>query len=109
MAHGKLGTAATAAVDTLITVYTAPTTCLLAEVDIIVSNTNDTQAVVSIAISDQATTPAVSEYIESATVVAAKGVLTLNNVKLSPGEKVFAKASLAAVNVRVQGSEKTTR
>ena len=107
MAHGKLGAAVTTA-NAIVAVYTAPATCMMAEVDVIISNGNAVASSVQVAISDQATVPSPSDFIESGTVVNPNGLLTIAAIKMSPGEKVFVKTENAGLTVRVQGSEQTS-
>lgn len=105
MAHGKLANAKIANTGELV-VYTAPVSCKLVECDIYLNNPDTSTAVVSVAISE-GDVPADADWIENGVNVTPNGTMTITSLKLSAGEKVVVKSSVAGPTVRVMGSELT--
>lgn len=108
MVHGKLGSSnLAAAVNT--TVYTAASTCLFSDVSIHLSNNNNADVTVSIAITTNPASIPAADWIEHNITVTRYGAYDLTNVKMSPDEAVVVRSSAANVTARVMGSEVTKR
>ena len=104
MAAGFLGSASVAAATNTV-VYTVPDTVHYAEVDISVLNPGVSDAVIEVALSKSGT-PADADYIEKGAIAfKSGGVVTRTGVKMSPGEKVIVKSTVAGTVVRVGGIE----
>lgn len=102
MASGRLGAAdLTADTDTLL--YTVPAG-KIATVNIRVTNRNAISAAITLAIGP-GQTPAAADYIEYQAPLDGHLPLEDTGLILSAGEKVWARASLASVSVRVHGYE----
>ena len=106
MAHGKLGNASLTA-NTNTTVYTAPATCVRADVNIHISNQSGSAVAIAIAVTPTPLAVLAQEWIEAGTTLSMAGVYTNDSLKLSPGESIVVKSTVAGVTVRVQGSELT--
>jgi hypothetical protein len=104
MASGKLGAAALAA-ETYTTVYTVPAG-IVSTVNVLFVNRGPASADVRVALTTQAATPLVADFVEfGATVPGNGGVLERTALVAGPGEKVMVWASAADVSVRVHGFE----
>lgn len=104
MSYGRLGIAVLATA-TETSVYTTPTNCMGAKVNVNLVNpgVSDTTVEVAVCASSLATP---GEYIEKGVIVAALGgTLEITDLLLSPGERVNVKSSLADAVVRVSGVE----
>ena len=106
MAHGKLGSSNLAA-EVNTTVYTAASTCLFSDVSIHLSNNNNADVTVSIAVTTNTTTIPAADWIENNITITRYGAYDLTNVKMSPGESVVVRSETANVTARVMGSEVT--
>lgn len=108
MAAGFLGSASVAAATNTV-VYTVPDTVHYAEVDISVLNPGLNDAVIEVALSKSGT-PADADYIEKGAIAfKSGGVVTRTGVKMSPGEKVVVKSTVAGTVVRVGGIERSAK
>jgi len=104
MANGFLGRAMSVA-NTNVKVYTVPAGVEFATVSIVACNTGAAPATLKVAVS-LADTPAVVDHIEyGAALEANGGILQINCIILSAGEKLIVNASTATVAVRVHGLE----
>lgn len=102
MASGRLGVAdLTANNDTLI--YSVPP-ATDATVNIRVTNRNAAQAKIYIAIGPGAT-PDNADYIEYGVAIEGGQPLENTGIRMSAGEKVWVRSTLANVSVRVHGDE----
>jgi Fe-S cluster assembly scaffold protein SufB len=102
MAGGKLGSAALAAA-TYTVVYTVPAN-KIATLNVAVVNRGGADAEVRVAITTEAATPAVADFIEFDAVVPGEGgILERTALVAGSGEKIMVRASTADVTVRVHG------
>jgi hypothetical protein len=106
MSFGKLGTAVlTASTDTVI--YTVPTNCLYAELDVNVLNPSGSDAAIEVAVATTGT-PAAGEYIEKGAIAPSSGgVIQIGGITASPGEKIVVRSAATGTVVRVSGKEVT--
>lgn len=104
--NGRLGAAQSIA-NTDVLVYTVPTTAAFATVDINVVNTGDDAATVRISVTNggDATGITVKDIIEPTRSVQAGGGIIRTCSPLSPGEKVWVKASSTLFSIQVRGFE----
>ena len=104
--HGKLATVnLTGGFNTVI--YTAPATCVMAEVNINILNKSGSPAAISVAATMTPLAPTADEWIESGITLSVAGVYNNDKIMLSPGESISVTSTQSNVVVRVSGSEKT--
>ena len=101
---GRLATSILSTTSTWTKIYTASSNCKGVKIDINVLNPSASDATIEIAYSTNATSPTSNENVEQGIVVKANGgTLIRTDDKLSPGEFVYAKTSVAGVKIRVSG------
>ena len=104
MASGKLG-AADLAADTYATVYTVPASTV-STLNIAIVNRGSGDATVRVALTTEATTPALADFVEfDAIVPGAGGILERTALVAGAGEKVMVRSTSGDVSVRVHGFE----
>lgn len=107
MAYGRLAVAnLTATVNNVL--YTAPSTVLYTEVDVLVVNSNVADRSLKLYVTTSPGSPSTTERVEDGVVVPANGgKLELNGLILSPGESIVIYPSGTNLTARVQGREIT--
>lgn len=107
MAYGRLAVAdLTASVNNVL--YTAPSTVLYTEVDVLVVNSNVADRNLKLYVTTSPGSPSTTERIEDGVVLpAAGGKVELNGLILSPGESIVIYPSGSDLTARVQGKEIT--
>lgn len=104
MASGKLG-AADLAADTYATVYTVPASTV-STLNIAIVNRGSGDATVRVALTVEATTPALADFVEyDAIVPAAGGILERTALVAGAGEKIMVRSTSGDVSVRIHGFE----
>lgn len=104
MASGKLG-AANLTANSYATIYTVPAG-IVSTLNIAIVNRGAADATVRVALTTQATTPGLADFVEfDAIVPAAGGILERTALVAGAGEKIMVQSTLADVSVRVHGFE----
>lgn len=103
---GLLGKATTVQADAPLTVYTVPSGATYAVVSVDMHNSTDTDMIISLAITTNAT-PSVAnaDFLETKTVIPARGGYARDCKCVSPNERVIVASSLPGLICRVSGIE----
>lgn len=85
--------------------YTVPLDCVGGKINFYYMNPGASALAVETAISPNASSTAAStDYVEKGAIVPASGgVISLTDIVVSPGEKIFGKAAAAGVVLRIAG------
>lgn len=104
MASGKLG-AVDLTANTYATVYTVPASTV-STLNIAIVNRGSTEASVRVALTTEATTPALADFIEyDVGIPGTGGVLERSALVAGAGEKVMVRSTSGDASVRVHGFE----
>ena len=103
---GLLGKATTVQADAPVTIYTVPSGAAYAVVSVDLHNSTDTDMVVSLAITTNATASVGNaDYLETKTVVPARGGYGRDCKCVSPNERIIVASSVPGLICRVSGIE----